>query len=208
MATLSLEKLRQRLEIAILWMGQLESASSEKMYSVAKDLYTKIRDVYRDVVEYKKATGEEGLKELMSLSPGIEDIIMNMSQNFSRPVPEENSFDYKQHVKANILGGEIITIVRQNIIYRGEYLHNVDGNVTYHENEVLLIKQVGATPEEMRAIHLLKKAFDGELLMAKGVLNPDLSYHTADNNAGGQQIKKMERPKLEVINLEFSDTRA
>jgi hypothetical protein len=204
MPALSLEKLRQRLELCSVWMDQLESASSERMINVAKTMYSQIRDVYRDVVEFKKQNGDTGLAELLKISNGVYNLIAKMSRDFSRPLPEENSFDYKQHIKSKILGGETITVVKQNIIYRGTYEMNVDGNVTYHENEFLLLKQVGATAEEMRAVHLIKKVFDGELLSAKGIFNPDIPYHTAED---APREVKAERPRMEVINLEFSDTR-
>lgn len=203
---LTLEKLRQRLEIGNSWMSQLDAASSEKMIDIAKDLYNRIRGVYKDVIAFKEENGDRGIIDMMNLYYWTHDLIIKMSKDFSRPLPEKNEFDMKRIVKLKVLDGEPIAVVRQNIVFRGSYQHNVDGYVTYHENEMKTLMSSKPTPDEFRAVHLIKKEFDGEIMSSKGIMNPDLSSFTK-LNLDIEETKVKKRPTLEVINLEFSDTR-
>jgi len=203
---LTLEKLRQRLEICTAWLSQLDTASSEKMIDTAKDLYNKIRGVYKDVIEFKQVNGDKGIVDMMNVYPGVYDLIITMTQSFSKPLPDEHEFDMKRIVKLKVLNGDIIAIVRQNIVFRGSYQHNVDGYTTYHENEMKVLMESKPTPDEFRVVHLLKKEFDGEIISAKGIVNPDLSSFTK-LDLSIEKTKSKQRPVLEVINLEFSDTR-
>ncbi len=202
------EHLRARLSWAQSLIYQLESASAVQDFDVGKSLYNKIRGVYKELVDFRDKNGIDGLKLVVCEDKGLTELINCLAIDFIRPLPEDTEFDYKKKVFSKKLN-EAIMIVRQNIVYRGKYQHNVDGLVTYHEQEGVLINSAKCTDEELKGIHLIKKIFDGELLSAKGIENPDLPSSVITDVFGGFENKGpiRKKPELEVIRLEFCDTR-
>jgi hypothetical protein len=201
------EVMRARLSWAQSLMYQLESASSSKNFAVGRDLYNRIRGVYKELVVFRETYGVEGLKLVVQADSELTNLINIMARDFIRPIPEEDVFDYKQRTFSKKLNDTIV-IVRQNIVYRGKYQHNVDGFVTYHEQEGVLINSSNCSETDLKAIHLVKKIFDGDLLSINGIENPDIPSNAgADPFGGMKRGQSKERPTLDVIKLEFSDTR-